>query len=448
MVKEFADAVFDVETEETVRKMIPIVLPKLVVSQQDNDQAIETLYELAKYLNTDMAPLIVNWLPNVLAFALHQADGQELLSALSFYLAHTGSDKQEIFAAALPALLDELVCFLDGGDSDEIRKSIDRKMLHAEDTLLQQQALKRIEMLIKTMGSHLSTYVPKLMVLLMHAIDKEPLQSEGLSILHFFIEQLAKVSPSSTKHEHIREFPSLLRIPAQVNEAIQEAHGSMTLKDQLRDVVDGLNHENLNVRYMVVCELSKLLNLRREEVTALITAEARSDMDVLSSLITSLLRGCAEESRTAVGQWLKLVCADCLGALGAVDPAKVKGFTCQRFKIECSGDDLIFELIHKHLARSFRAAPDTIIQYSAAWAIQELLKIAGCEASLDASAAASMSQKLKDKRSLDNRRGQKLWDQFSNYVKEIIAPCLTSRFQLPNMADSACTRPFLMCGNK
>ncbi|KAK4562119.1 hypothetical protein RGQ29_004830 [Quercus rubra] len=65
----------------------------------------------------------------------------------------------------------------------DLLNSIDRKMLHAEDTSLQQQALKRIEMLIKMMGSHLSTYVPKLTVLLMHAIDKEPLRSEGLSIL-------------------------------------------------------------------------------------------------------------------------------------------------------------------------------------------------------------------------------------------------------------------------
>ena len=48
MVKEFVEAVFGVETEELMRKMIPIVLPKLVVSQQDNDQAIDTLYELAK----------------------------------------------------------------------------------------------------------------------------------------------------------------------------------------------------------------------------------------------------------------------------------------------------------------------------------------------------------------------------------------------------------------
>lgn len=379
--------------------------------------------------------------------------------------------------------------------------SIDRKMLHAEDFSLQKQALKRIEMLIKMMGSHLNTYVPKVLVLLLHAIGKESLQCEGLSVLHFFIEQLATVSQSSMKHvisqvfaavipflerdkdnpsiilnqvvkileelvlknkailrQHIHEFPLLPSIPAltEVNRAIQEARGSMTLKDQLRDVVDGLNHENLNVRYMVACELSKLLKIRNENVTALINGETGSEMDVLSSLITSLLRGCAEESRTTAGQRLKLICVDCLGALGAVDPAKVKGFPCQRFKIECSDDDLIFELIHKHLVRAFRAAPDTIIQDSAALAVQELLKIAGCEASLDENSAASMSQVLKDKESLKratscnrssdniyemNVRGQRLWDRFSNYVKEILAPCLTSRFQLPNVSDSASTGP-------
>ncbi|XVF00830.1 hypothetical protein REPUB_Repub04eG0035900 [Reevesia pubescens] len=535
MVTEFAEEVLGVATEELLKKMIPVVLPKLVVSQQDNNQAVDTLYELAKCLNTDVVPLIVNWLPKVLAFALHQADERELLSALQFYHAQIGSNNQEIFAAALPALLDELVCFLDGGDLNEINKrlervpqmikkvarvltdsedlpgflrnhfvgllnSIDRKMLHSEDFSLQKQALKRIEMLIKMMGSHLNTYVPKLMVLLMHAIGKESLQSEGLCVLHYFIVQLEMVSPSSTKHvisqvfaalipllekdtenpsahlhkvvdileelvlknrvilkEHIHEFPLLPSIPAfsEVNKAIQEARGAMTLKNQLRDVVAGLNHENLNVRYMVVSELSKLLKLRMEDVAALVNGEGGSDMDILSSLITSLLRGCAEESRTVVGQRLKLMCADCLGALGAVDPAKLRNISCQRFKIQCSDDDLIFELIHKHLARAFRAASDTVVQDSAALAIQELLKIAGCEASLDEN-VASMSQtkrdneplrtnalgiKTSDSSSGNNSRGQKLWDRFSNYVKEIIAPCLTSRFQLPNVADSTSAGP-------
>ncbi|KAE8721141.1 hypothetical protein F3Y22_tig00016725pilonHSYRG00187 [Hibiscus syriacus] len=119
MVKEFAEAVLGVETKELLNKMIPIVLPKLVVSQQDNNQAVETLNDKAKCLNINVVPLIVNWLPKVPAFSLHQTV-EELLSALRFYHAQTGSNNREIFAVALRALLDELICFLDGGDLNEI----------------------------------------------------------------------------------------------------------------------------------------------------------------------------------------------------------------------------------------------------------------------------------------------------------------------------------------
>ncbi|KAL6971521.1 non-specific serine,threonine protein kinase [Sarracenia purpurea var. burkii] len=66
---------------------------------------------------------------------------------------------------------------------------------------------------------------------------------------------------------------------------------------------------------MVACELSKLLNMRKEDVTSFVTGEVGWDMDAVSTLIASLLRGCAEESRTSVVQRLKLACADCLGAL-------------------------------------------------------------------------------------------------------------------------------------
>nr|XP_019711022.1 serine/threonine-protein kinase ATR isoform X1 [Elaeis guineensis] len=525
MIREFAEAVVGIKTEDFMRRMVPFVIPKLVVSHRDNDQALITLNELANHLDTDVVPLIVNWLPKVLAFALLRADGQELSSVLEFYHVQTGSDSKEIFAAALPALLDELLCFPVEGDMDEtdrrtmrvptmiqevakiltgsddlpeflknhfvgLLNSIDRKMLHADDVWLQKQALRRIEKLIEMMGPYLSTHVPKIMVLLIYAIDKEALQTEGLTVLHFFIKQLAKLSPSSIKHvmsqvvaalipclerckespsvhlhkiveiledlivenrlilkQHIHELPLLPSIPAlsEVNRVLQEARGLMTLQEQLQDAVAGLNHESLNVRYMVACELSKVLNVRREDVTALIAGEAISDLDVISSLITSLLRGCAEESRTAVGQRLKLVCADCLGALGAVDPAKFKGISCQRFKIECSDDDLTFELIHKHLARAFRAASDTVVQDSAALAIQELLKLAGCQASLNENISKESTRIIEDGRignpSEMNKRGQRLWDRFSNYVKEIIAPCLTSRFQLPNVTDSASVGP-------
>ncbi|KAL6998147.1 non-specific serine,threonine protein kinase, partial [Sarracenia purpurea var. burkii] len=55
--------------------------------------------------------------------------------------------------------------------------------------------------------------------------------------------------------------------------------------------------------------------MRKEDVTSFVTGEVGWDMDAVSTLIASLLRGCAEESRTSVVQRLKLACADCLGAL-------------------------------------------------------------------------------------------------------------------------------------
>lgn len=118
MISEFAEAVVGIKTEELIRRMVPSVIPKLIVSHQNNDQAVITLHELANHLNTELVPLIVNSLPKVLSFALYYEDGQHLPSVLQFYHTETGTDSKEIFAAALPALLDEIVCF--PGESDQI----------------------------------------------------------------------------------------------------------------------------------------------------------------------------------------------------------------------------------------------------------------------------------------------------------------------------------------
>lgn len=120
MIRAFAEAALGIQTEELVMKMIPVVLPKLIVLQQDDNQTEDTLHELAKFSNTDKATLKITWLPQVLAFALNQPDGQALLSALQCYHTLTGSGKQEIFGAAFPTILKELVCFTDGTNSDEI----------------------------------------------------------------------------------------------------------------------------------------------------------------------------------------------------------------------------------------------------------------------------------------------------------------------------------------
>lgn len=122
MIREFAEAVIGIKVDALIEKIVPVVIPKLVVSHKDNNQAVLILQELASHLNMDVVPLIVNWLPKVLAFALLRADAKELSSVLEFYHVQTGSDNRELFSAALPALLDELLCFCGEGDADETER--------------------------------------------------------------------------------------------------------------------------------------------------------------------------------------------------------------------------------------------------------------------------------------------------------------------------------------
>lgn len=157
MVEEFSTAVLGVETEELIKRMIPVALPRLVVFQHDYNLVLATIRELArlnqdkekpsdeakrldtdmtdptdeaKRSDSDMVELIVNRIPQVLAFALHQTDGQKLKSALQFYHELIGSDNQEIFSAAVPALLEELICFSDVDDPEEISKRYEKENMH------------------------------------------------------------------------------------------------------------------------------------------------------------------------------------------------------------------------------------------------------------------------------------------------------------------------------
>ncbi len=109
-----------------------------------------------------------------------------------------------------------------------------------------------------------------------------------------------------------------------VNTVLQEARGVLSLQDQLKQATDGLRHENLSVRYVTAGELNKVLHSKRKDIDAMLLGEAAQDADVISSLVTALLRGCVEESRTAMSQRLKMACAECLGELGAIDPVKLQ----------------------------------------------------------------------------------------------------------------------------
>ena len=293
------------------------------------------------------------------------------------------------------------------------------------------------------------------------ARTSQPLREEdsevGQSAAHVaavaVLEELV-VKNRDTLGSELQDLPLLPSLPelAPINLVLQESRGELRFAERLQRAADMLGHEALSVRFTAAGELRKLFRARRGNPAHFDVESVCPDQATLSRLVSALLRGCAEQSRTSHGQQLKLLCAECLGDLGAVDPAKLHVELRKQSKMERSNEDLVWELITEHLAKVLRAAYDTETQDAAALAIQELLKYSGCHASLVDAGPASMSmlkqQGLDSGNQLEEpaqgnsgdaensgassatEMGERLWGRFDSDVRDIIAPCLTSKYSL------------------
>ena len=78
----------------------------------------------------------------------------------------------------------------------------------------------------------------------------------------------------------------------------------------------------------------------------------------------------APQANDEVGTKAQLLCAECLGLLGAVDPARLSVKTRLPEELYTEPDDLLIALISKHLARLLRVAPSLQVLDSTTFAIQ------------------------------------------------------------------------------
>eukprot|EP00850_Spirogloea_muscicola_P002685 SM000010S04323 [mRNA] locus=s10:934582:948443:- [translate_table: standard] len=525
LVMVFAEEVMSVSLKELVKSMTPMVIPKLVIEQHGNEQALAVLRRIAEVLDLELPQLLVDWAHKVLACALPQADSDVLLRVLSFYEEVTASGYLDLFRAVIEALLVELVFILGDAttaenphrservastfkkitrimsDSEDlpsflreylvgILNSIEYKLLRANELDLKRKGLRCIDKLADFIGPHLSAFVPKFTGLLTNALEVAALQVQALGVWRRFIRILATVAPLKLRsiasqivvavlpcleladdgkdelkiaatadvleelavknkdilRDTLQELPLLPRLEAlkNVNNVLQEVRGSLSLCQQLQQATEGLRHENLSINYVAASELKILIREHRHGVDTLVTTESSSQAEAISQLVAALLRICTLDSRSPLSQRLRLLCAECLGELGAVDPGRLQVELPQRPHIDRDDDDLIFELINEHLAKAFRSAPDGEVQDAAALAIQELLKVCGCAPPCTGQIMPSAQGRNGSSKSgphcddlrlerggaASSRRGEQLWQRFSEDVRDIIAPCLTSRFVL------------------
>ncbi|EEY63983.1 phosphatidylinositol kinase (PIK-L4) [Phytophthora infestans T30-4] len=200
---------------------------------------------------------------------------------------------------------------------------------------------------------------------------------------YLFIDKGAELKPSFPKIPLLPSIPELDEIYAVLYEEDGDPR-CRPLREYLMNLSAYVNHLDVAVREMALTQLLRCLVVRGAELETLMQNEGDIFIDqALASVVQSIL----QLSRSECHEPIKLLCARCLGALGAIDGARVplhmfytsgpQGGAAvakekQYQKIEYSTKDLAIVLIEKWLVKELRAAPENTD--SLAFAIQELLK--------------------------------------------------------------------------
>jgi serine/threonine-protein kinase ATR len=177
-----------------------------------------------------------------------------------------------------------------------------------------------------------------------------------------------------------------------VRRAFAEAHGNPPLGKELKHLIELLRHDSVQIKRTTLRRLNVVLETNRIQLRRLIDENDR----VVSMLIHQLFAVCAQNTdrRTA------LLCAECLGNIGAIDPAQVQPVTTENptslprqaraAPWTMSKQEFALFLVTDYLASALRESSSmegqgTKIQDRIAFAIQKLLRIVREELDLHSS---------------------------------------------------------------
>ncbi|XP_044288721.1 serine/threonine-protein kinase ATR isoform X2 [Varanus komodoensis] len=258
--------------------------------------------------------------------------------------------------------------------------------------------------------SHLGSLLSHVIVALLPLIHIQP--NETAAIFNFLIvENRDAVQDFLHEIYFLPDHPKLKEIQIVLQEYRKETSRSTDLQTALQLSMKAIQHENVDVRIHALTSLKETLYKNQEQLIKYAT-DSETVEPIISQLVTVLLIGCQD-----VNSHARLLCGECLGELGAVDPGRLdfsisdnqgKGLT---FVTGVEDPHFAHGLLTE-LTRAFLAYADNVrAQDSASYAIQELLSIYGCrETASDCS-------------------GSKLWKMFPDHIQEILEPHLNTRYK-------------------
>ncbi|XP_019728158.1 serine/threonine-protein kinase ATR isoform X2 [Hippocampus comes] len=258
--------------------------------------------------------------------------------------------------------------------------------------------------------AHLGPLLSHVIVALLPLIPLQP--KETAAIIRFLIlDNREEVNDYLHEIYFLPDHPELKDIHTVLQNYKKLTASNSDLASALQLSMRAVQHENVDVRIHALTSLRDMMHSNQEWLSRQVCA-SESVEPVISSLVSVLLKGCQDSSPEA-----RLLCGECLGELGAVDPGRLDLSPSHihgdrnTFVGGVADPNFAYELLTE-LTRAFLAYADNVrAQDSAAYAIQELLAIFECrEGRLDSP-------------------GRRLWRRFPEHVKEILEPHLNSRYK-------------------
>uniref|UniRef100_A0A8C4KZC6 Serine/threonine-protein kinase ATR n=1 Tax=Equus asinus asinus TaxID=83772 RepID=A0A8C4KZC6_EQUAS len=258
--------------------------------------------------------------------------------------------------------------------------------------------------------AYLGSLLSHVIVALLPLIHIQP--KETAAIFHYLIiENRDAVQDFLHEIYFLPDHPELKKIKAVLQEYRKETSESTDLQTTLQLSMKAIQHENVDVRIHALTNLKEILYKNQEKLIKYAT-DSETVEPVISQLVTVLLKGCQDANSQA-----RLLCGECLGELGAIDPGRLDLSTTETqgkdFTFVTGVEDsnfaygLLMELTRAYLAY----ADNSRAQDSAAYAIQELLSIYDC------------------REMQTNGPGHQLWRRFPEHVREILEPHLNTRYK-------------------
>ncbi|XP_070697802.1 serine/threonine-protein kinase ATR [Pempheris klunzingeri] len=258
--------------------------------------------------------------------------------------------------------------------------------------------------------AHLGPLLSHVIVALLPLIPLQP--KETAAIIRFLIlDNREEVNDYLHEIYFLPDHPELRDIHTVLQDYKKLTASSSDLAAALQLSMRAVQHENVDVRVHALTSLRDVMHSKQEWLLRQVCASEAVE-PVISNLVSVLLKGCQDSSPEA-----RLLCGECLGELGAVDPGRLDlshTHTHGDRNTFVSGVDdpnFAYDLLTE-LTRTFLAyADDVRAQDSAAYAIQELLSIFEC------------------REGRTDSPGRRLWRRFPEQIQEILEPHLNSRYK-------------------